>query len=213
MSKYQLVVFDFDGTLVDSDLALIKIGLKMSETFLPKKDITIDDYLYLNGPSLSESMPLIFPGVPFEELRLKYNELAIDSARDMTLFKHAKEILEYLKEKKIPVALFTSRYRLSAELVLKQKGIFNDFKMIVCGDDGFSKKPSGEGLKHISEKLNVDPKRILFVGDNWRDVVAGSDAGVPTVFIKPHRRHYKLDIKADYEINDLSELKGVIEHE
>ena len=100
MSKYQLVVFDFDGTLVDSDLALIKIGLKMSETFLPKKDITIDDYLYLNGPSLSESMPLIFPGVPFEELRLKYNELAIDSARDMTLFKHAKEILEYLKEKK-----------------------------------------------------------------------------------------------------------------
>lgn len=213
MNKYQLVVFDFDGTLIDSDLALIKIGLKMSEVFLPKKDVSIDDYLYLNGPSLSESMPLIFPDVPFEEIRAKYNELAVDSARDMTLFKNGREILDYLQEKKIGVALFTSRYRLTTELVLKQKGIFNDFKMIVCGDDGFSKKPSGEGLKHISDKLKIDPKRMLFVGDNWRDVVAGSDAGVVTVFIKSHRRHDKLDIKADYEINDLIEIKEVIENE
>lgn len=73
MSKYQLVVFDFDGTLIDSDLALVKIGLKLSETFLPKKDVSIDDYLYLNGPSLSESFPLLFPGVPYETLLAKYN--------------------------------------------------------------------------------------------------------------------------------------------
>ncbi len=213
MNKYQLVVFDFDGTLIDSDLALVKVGLKLSEFFLPKKDVSIDDYLYMNGPSLSESLPLIFPDVPFEELRAKYSELALDSAKDMTVFNHVYETITYLKEKKITLGLFTSRFRATTELVLKQKGLLNEFKILVCGDDGFSKKPSGEGLKYISSKLNIDPKRMLFVGDNWRDVVAGSDAGVKTVFIKPHRRHYKLDIKADYEINDLSELKGVIENE
>lgn len=212
MSKFDLVVFDFDGTLVDSDLALIKVGLKMGESFLLKKDVSIDDFLFLNGPSLDESLPLLFPDVPLEALKAKYYELALDSAKDMTLFKHSVETLDALSALKIDLAIFTSRSRNSVELILKQHRLFNKFKMIVCGDDGFSKKPSGEGLAHIIKELDVKASRTLFVGDNWRDILAGSDVSVPVAFIKPYRRPHKLDVKAQYVINDLSEIVEVVKN-
>lgn len=212
MSKFDLVVFDFDGTLVDSDLALIKVGLKMGESFLLKKDVSIDDFLFLNGPSLDESLPLLFPDVPLESLKAKYYELALDSAKDMTLFKHSVETLDALSALKIDLAIFTSRSRNSVELILKQHRLFNKFKMIVCGDDGFSKKPSGEGLAHIIKELDVKASRTLFVGDNWRDILAGSDVSVPVAFIKPYRRPHKLDVKAQYVINDLSEIVEVVKN-
>ena len=212
MSKFDLVVFDFDGTLFDSDLALVKIALKMSETFLVKKDLSIDDLLFINGPSLDETLPLIFPGVDIEVLRAKYYEIALDSARDITLFKQAKPLLAQLKKQKIDVAIFTSRSRPSTELILKQHGLQNEFKMVVCGSDGFAKKPSGEGLVHLLTTLGVKPNRALYVGDNWRDILAGNDAGVPVAFLKPYRRMHKLDIKAQYTINDINEVLEVIEN-
>lgn len=210
MSKFELVVFDFDGTLVDSDLALVKIALKMTEEFLPKKDLSIDDLLFINGPSLNESLPFIFPGIDENVLRDKYYELAVDSIKDITLFKQTLPLLKALKARKIDVAIFTSRSRASTELILKQHGLMHEFKMIVCGNDGFSKKPSGEGLAHIIKELDVKPSRTLFVGDNWRDILAGSDVGIPVAFIKPHRRLHKLDIKAQYVIEDVSEVLGIV---
>ncbi len=213
MSKYALVVFDLDGTLVDSDLALIKVGLKMTETFLAKKDLSIDDFLFLNGPSLDESLPLIFPGVPVNKLREKYYELAPDSIKDMTLFKNVVTVLDELKAQKVQMGIFTSRSRMSVELILKQHGLTHYFKEVVCGDDGFSKKPSGEGLAYISDKLKVAREDTLFVGDNWRDILAGNDVGVPVAFIKPYRRQSKLDINALYMINEISEVLEVISDE
>lgn len=211
MSKYDLVVFDFDGTIADSDLALVKIGLKMSKKFLIKKDVSIDDLLFLNGPSLDESLPLLFPGYDIKELRNAYYELAPDSAKDITLFPPVKDVLKVLKGKKVNVAIFTSRSRFTTELILKRHGLYSKFKMIVCGDDGYARKPSGEGLNAIIKKLGAKPQKTLLVGDNWRDILAAKDAGVDVAFIAPYRRVHKLELKATYVLNDLSELMEIIE--
>ena len=213
MNKVNLVVFDFDGTLVDSDLALVKVGLKMSEHFLIKKDVSIDDFLFLNGPSLDESLPLLFPGYDLKELRDAYYKLAPDSAKDVTLFPRVRELLRKLKEKKIDIAIFTSRSRFSTELILKRHGLLSKFKVIVCGDDGFARKPSGEGLTHLIKKAGTKPEKTLFVGDNWRDILAGKDAKVAVAFLKPYRRIHKLDLKADYAINELIEVLEVLNNE
>lgn len=210
MSKYDLVVFDFDGTLFDSDLALIKIALKMSEEFLIKKEVNIDDFLFLNGPSLDESLPTLFPSSDVSDLKKAYYKLAPDSAKDITLYKNVRKLLKELKAQKVEVAIFTSRSRFSTEQILKQHGLFSKFKMVVCGDDGFPKKPSGKGLTYILKTLNVTPKKALFVGDNWRDILAGNDAGVDVAFLRPYRRIHKLDLKAKILIDDVIELVEVI---
>lgn len=213
MSNYELVVFDFDGTLFDSDLALLKVALKMSETFLIKKDVNVDDFLYLNGPSLDESLPLLFPGVDISLLRQKYYDLAPESAKDITLYPGVIKLLNELKKAKVEVAIFTSRSRMSTELILKQNGLFSKFKMIVCGDDGFTKKPSGEGLKHIIDTLKIDKGKTLYVGDNWRDVLAGKDVNVPVAYIKSWRRAPKVDVSARFELNNISEVREIVANE
>lgn len=210
MSKYDLVVFDLDGTLVDSDLALVKVALKMAEKFIIKKHVNIDDLLALNGPSLDESLPVLFPHDDLEELRNEYYRLAPGSANDITLFPDVVRMLDDLAKLQIKVALFTSRARASAVQILTKEGIFERFMMTVCGNDGFLKKPSGDGLKHIMREMEVSRERTIFVGDNWRDILAGADAGVDVAFLRPYRRLHQEDLHAAYTINDLSELIEVI---
>lgn len=210
MSKYDLVVFDLDGTLVDSDLALVKVALKMAEKFMIKKHVNIDDLLALNGPSLDESLPVLFPHDELEELRNEYYRLAPDSAKDITIFPDVIRMLDDLDKLNIKVALFTSRARASAEQILAKEGILDRFMMSVCGNDGFPKKPSGVGLRHIISEMGVDPNRTLFVGDNWRDILAGADAKVDVAFLRPYRRLHQEDLHAAYTINDLSELIEVV---
>lgn len=209
-SKYDLVVFDLDGTVADSDLGLVKIGIKMSETFLPRKDINMDDYLFLNGPTLDETMPYLFPGYPLEDLINKYNELLPESVKDITLFNGAKDVIKTLSESGVEIALLTNRARSSTEQILKRHGVLSYFKMLVCVDDGFKKKPSGEGLVHIMKKLGYKPAKTIFVGDNWRDILAGQDAGIDVAFIHQHRRPHRLDVTAKYVLNDISEVLEVL---
>lgn len=213
MSKYDLVVFDLDGTLVDSDLALIKVGLKLSEYFLPKKDLTIDDLLYINGPSLDESMPVLFPEANVKEVREKYYELAKDSVKDMTLFPSVIPLLEALKALKIKIAIFTSRSRHSLEIVLKRYQLANYMTLIVAGDDGFKSKPSGEALDYIMNSLGIKKEKTLFVGDNWRDTLAGADAKVDVAYLVPYRRKQSIKISAKYLINDLKEVLRIVKDE
>jgi len=211
-SKYDLVVFDLDGTIADSDLGLVKVGIKMSETFLPRKDINMDDYLFLNGPTLDETMPYLFPGYDLDELIKKYYEYLPDSIKDITMFKGARELIKLLKKHDVDMALLTNRARASTEQILKRHGVFKCFKTLVCVDDGFKKKPSGEGLRHICQTLGHSPERTIFVGDNWRDILAGQDAGVDVAFIHQHRRPHRLDVSAKYVLDDISEVVEVLKN-
>ncbi len=209
-NKYDLVIFDLDGTLVDSDLGLVKIGLELSKYFLPKKDVTVDDYLYLNGPPLSESLAVLFPEADVSEVIAKYYELAADSIKDITLFKKTITALQTLKKNDVRLAIFTSRHRKSTDLIVKKFALAQYFELIVAGNDGFKGKPSGEAIRHIYEKLGEKPARTLYVGDNWRDVLAAKDANVEIAFILPYRRRFALDLTVDYELNDINDVVEVV---
>ena len=206
-SKYDLVVFDLDGTIADSDLGLVKVGIKMSETFLPRKDINMDDYLFLNGPTLDETMPYLFPGYDLDELIKKYYEYLPDSIKDITMFKGAKELI-VVKKHDVDMALLTND-KSSTEQILKRHGVLC-FELW-CVDDGFKKKPS-ERLTSYCQTLGHSPERTIFVGDNWRDILAGQDAGVDVAFIHQHRRPHRLDVSAKYVLDDISEVVEVLKN-
>lgn len=208
-NKYSLLVFDIDGTVIDSDLALTKIGLEIAKTYKVDSRVTIDEYLALNGPSLDESLPALFPGYDINELKQAYYNLAHDSIDDMTLFKGVKQLLTELSET-YKLAIFTSRGRSSVREILNKFDLTNLFSFIVCGDDGFAKKPSAEGMNVIIKEIGVIPTQTLFIGDNWRDVEAGKNAGVDVAFVKSHRRVTRLISEPKYILEDITELKKVL---
>jgi phosphoglycolate phosphatase-like HAD superfamily hydrolase len=76
------------------------------------------------------------------------------------------------------VAAFTGKGRRSAEITLKELGIFDKVEFLVSGDDVTKKKPSGEGIFKIFEYFNIPPEETLMIGDSISDIKAAHEAGV-----------------------------------
>lgn len=210
MNKFTLVVFDLDGTLADSDLALVKVGLEIAKHFSPREGVSIDDYLYLNGPPLSESLAYLFPHDDVELTKNKYYELAGTTINDVSLFPGTKEVLQKLLEANVRLAIFTSRHRRAMELILKKHDLNQYFELIIAGNDGFKPKPSGEAIKHIYETLCVPQEKTLYVGDNWRDVAASKEAGVEIAYITSTRRPFDATLTVNYKLQNITEVLEVV---
>ena len=89
-----------------------------------------------------------------------------------------REALDALKERGIPMAVFTGKGRRTAEITLDVLGLASYFSMIVTGNDVTRYKPHGEGICRILERLGVSPSETVMVGDSMADVHASRDAGV-----------------------------------
>ncbi|HZJ89138.1 MAG TPA: HAD family hydrolase [Bacilli bacterium] len=213
LNKFKLVVFDLDGTLVDSDLALVKVGIEIARHYRQREGANIDDYLYLNGPPLNESLAILFPHDDIELTRQKYYDLAGTTIDDVSIFKSTLLVLESLLAAGVTLALFTSRHRRAMELILDKYDLNKYFSEIIAGNDGFAPKPSGEALTHIMERLNFSGKETLYVGDNWRDVGVARDAGTRIAFIKSHRRKPDETLVVDYELKDIKDVLEVVLNE
>lgn len=213
MNKFKLVVFDLDGTLVDSDLALVKVGLEIARHFKVKEGINIDDYLHLNGPPLQETLPDLFPHNTLEETKGKYYELSSGTIDDMTLFPGTEDVLKKLLAAGVKLAIFTSRHRRNTEEIIEKYRLNKYFSLVIAGSDNFAPKPSGESLRHIMNELKVTQKETLYVGDNWRDVSAAHDAGVEIGFIMPHRRRHDETLEIDYKLNTITDVLEVVFNE
>lgn len=210
MNKFKLVVFDLDGTLADSDLALIKVGIEIARHYRQRNGANIDDYLYLNGPPLDESLAFLFPHDDIALTKQKYYDLAGTTIDDVSVFDGTKLVLETLLAAGVKLALFTSRHRRAMELILEKHDLNKYFDEIIAGNDGFAPKPSGEALTHIMQKLQFKKEETLYVGDNWRDVGVARDAGAMIAYIKSHRRKHDTTLVIDYELQDIKDVLEVV---
>jgi pyrophosphatase PpaX len=174
------VVFDFDGTLVDT-MSSVVAGLTEAVRVgtgrvIPRKELVAT-----------------FGGSPLTVLRHWMDEDKIPAAmaawiefeqntgpNEMRPFDGVADMLESLKKKGIVMGVFTGRDRSGVLRIAKaQNWIGKYFKeeQIICGDDGFPAKPSGKALKHLCEKNNWSFGDLLMVGDHPYDMMAGREVG------------------------------------
>jgi HAD superfamily hydrolase (TIGR01549 family) len=136
-----------------------------------------------------------------------FNEHSTDKT---TLYPNVKEILEYLKEKKLFV--LTNRRKKMAEITLQKLGILEYFSDIIGGDEENCLKPSpaplNKALKYFENKKDAS----MIVGDMDLDISTGKNAGIITCAVTYGIGKKEDIIKAqpDYIIEDLIELKEII---
>lgn len=180
------VVFDLDGTLVDSMPLVLKAFAHAVAPFC--------------GP-VSEQEVMARLGGPPERtfaLWLEREEAvaeAMERLRQYTL-RHWKSIVPFagwealfrsLRRRKQAVAVWTGRERESAQWLLHEHAIEGYLQACVCGDDFPSHKPDPAGLAHVVQQLRLTADETLFVGDADVDVLAGHACGVRTVLIRHGR--------------------------
>jgi HAD superfamily hydrolase (TIGR01509 family) len=181
----QAVVFDLDGTLLDS-LPLVLEAITHALAPFGSRP-TMEIFAQLGGPPKRFMMDLLqHPhDLPVALARMEaYHHTHSHLIRPFT---GAVELLGSLREAGVKLAVWTGRDRRSAERLLASHGLEDVFSTTLCGDDLDTHKPDPAGLCEILRRLEVTPPQTLFVGDADVDVLGGKAAGVETILIQHGR--------------------------
>jgi len=212
--KYiDLIIFDLDGTVVDSrkdlanavNFALKKIGLK------EKPVSEISSYIGTGLEDLIRKSIGRKQKVPFPKVLSAFEEYYRGHYMDNTvLYPNVREVLQYFKNKR--KAIVTNKKYEFTLLTLKDLGIYDYFEDIVAGDDISCMKPSSCPLDLSMYRLNARKEETMIVGDMDIDIIAGKRAGIATCGVT-YGIGKKEDIvraKPDFIIEDMVELKKII---
>ena len=178
------VLFDFDGTLVDTTEMIHQSMKHATSSVLGREDIPRETLLANVGRPLPRQMELI--DAENAELLLEAYRSHHEQHHDTLIgeFPGVEESLARLGSAGIKVAVVTSKRRLSVEMALKNfPGLRNVVDRFVTLEDTTEHKPNPEPLLRALELLGVSKERAAYVGDSPFDVEAAKAAGLASVAV------------------------------
>ena len=213
MKEVDLIIFDFDGTLIDSKIDIVdSINFVLERLGLGAKDFdTIVSYI---GVGI-EHLLLKSLGNGHEEMYQEAYDLYREHYRAHLLdnslpYPHVKEILEHFKDKNI--AIVSNRLSASARRMLEAFGLAHYFNDILGSENTSCRKPSPRPVLSVISKFKIPKERAIIVGDMDLDIRSGKEAGILTCAVT-YGIGKREDIdKAgpDFIIDDIARLKDII---
>jgi phosphoglycolate phosphatase len=180
-----VVVFDMDGTLIDS-VGDIAAAINRMRASYGLSALTRDAVVGMVGSGarvLVAKATADTPGLDqdeaFRRYRHEYDTHLVDST---TLYPGVPEGLQSLRSAGFRLAVYTNKPHGSTLHILKQLRAEDLFSAVIGADSGFPLKPAPDALQYILRETDSDPGRSWMVGDNWTDVESGHAAGLRTAF-------------------------------
>jgi len=219
MTKYPgAIIFDLDGTLIDSVPAIRKT---LNNIFSSEgvKEFSIEEVKTLVGfgarwmiEEIIKRENIHYSTSKFEALVSQYHtEYLRVSDKFTQIYDGVFEVLNELKERKIKMAICTNKPGPTTIAVLKSLKLFEFFDVIVTEDDVENRKPDPRHLNHTLSKINAKTYESVFVGDSETDMETASRAGVKFVFVTYGYCHIPIsDIKATKIIENFIDLPKVL---
>jgi len=176
---YQLVVFDWDGTLMDSEariVACLQAAANDAGIATPSHAAARD----IIGLGLDEAIARLFPGQDSRTLArvvagYRHHWLG-EGLAPAPLFAGAREVLDRLEEAGYLLAVATGKSRRGLDKVLDETGLGHHFVATRCADEAHS-KPHPQMLLDILERVGMMPGQALVVGDTEYDMAMAANAG------------------------------------
>lgn len=213
-TKIKNILFDFDGTLVDSAPGIVKT---MEQTFI-RMGIAIPSEAERRatiGLPLQKALQLL--GNLNDEDAAKatdiYHELfPIYEANYVKVFPLVTETLIALKDQNIRMAIATSRDRVSYELIADKRGLSKMFENVVTGADGITPKPAPDMVLTLLKRMNITEKETLVVGDTTFDIKMGNAAHCRTCAVTygNHDKQTLRQAQPTYVIHSFNDLTKII---
>jgi HAD superfamily hydrolase (TIGR01509 family) len=168
MNSFRGVIFDLDGTLVQSGLDTKSFRELRTELGIPLQEISIMDYIY--------RMPKLERADAFSKLYAFERRGILNINPSPGVF----DLLKLLREKNILTSVLTANSRTNAIESLVRVGL--DFDVIISRDDA-TIKPSPDGVESILKNWDLKPYEVLVIGDYLFDITAAHGAGCKAALI------------------------------
>ncbi len=181
----RLVVFDWDGTLMDSEariVACIQAAFREVGEIPPSAEAARN----VIGLGLDEAMAMLWPSADplqrrgvVERYRARF---LVEDATPSALFPETQPVLSWLSRHGFLLAVATGKSRRGLDLALSSTGLHQAFHASRCADETFS-KPHPEMLHQIMDQLGVAASDTLMVGDTEYDIQMAHNAGVAALAV------------------------------
>ncbi len=212
-NNIKAVIFDLDGTLISSHKNIYIATIKTMEKLNINYDV--DEKIFntkigLHFKDIFEQMGIIVKDI--EYFIDVYKKIYFDYIKYSTPYPNLYSTLQALYDKDVSINLLTTKSQEQAELILKHFNIDKYFSIILGRSPHLKIKPEPDGIFYISEKLNINVKNILMIGDTEMDVMCGQNANARTCAVTYGYREeeYLRNLKPDFVIDNLNILPEII---
>ena len=211
---YQAVIFDWDGTLIDSQAQIIGC-MQAAFRYHDLQPPDASAIRYIIGLSIDKAISILAPELDFNKVNLlidAYRSTAYAVRKPSSeLFRGVKSCLAYLHQQDLHLAVATGKGRKGLDTALVSSGLQDYIIMSRCADETRS-KPHPQMLEEILTDLNLKPDQAIMVGDTTYDIDMANNIGMDSVAVTygMHDETVLRKSNPKHLINDINELKPLI---
>ena len=214
------VLFDLDGTLIDTAADFIRIIQDMCRD--KQCDVVAADLIRTQVSEGARAMvKLVYPELDVEDpVFLAHRQRFLDVygddiAVETDLFEGMYPLLEALESQNIPWGIVTNKPRWLSEALLKALNLTERCAVLVCPEDVSKTKPDPEPMYLAAKCIQIQPEDCIYVGDHPRDIDSGRHAQMYTIlaaygYLPLQHKDDLTAWQADCIVNTVAELQQVI---
>lgn len=205
------LLFDLDGTLIDTNELIISSFLHTLDIFQPGR-YEREDVLPFLGPTLSETFMEIDPNNA-ENMIKEYRKFNLEQ-HDLLVkeFNGVFETIRTLSENNYKLAIVSTKVGATVLKGLALTNLDQFFDVIISLDEVEHAKPNPEPLEKAMKALNSKPEETMMIGDNYHDILGGKNAGTYTCGVSwsVKGRSYLEQYEPDYMLETMADLLDIV---
>lgn len=180
--RFELIVFDWDGTLMDSTGAIVA-SIKAAASDLDITPPSDERAHHIIGLGLIDALRHALPDLSanrYQEVAQRYRHHYMSRDQDLLLFEGVVELIEELKRNGHMLAVATGKTRKGLDRAFEVSGLGPSFHSSRCADECRS-KPHPQMLDELMDEFGVEADATLMIGDTTHDLLMARNAGVESV--------------------------------
>lgn len=212
MKPVKAVLFDLDGTVMDTDTFILHtfshVLQSIGSSIADKKSVIKT----LMGRTIQDMYHVLVPDHPVDDLVEMHRAWQRNNMHMAKPFSSVPGLFKTLHKRGIVIGAVTNRWHESADPMLRVNALDGYFSIVITADDVRKAKPNPEGIQKALKHLEVGPNDAIMVGDSEFDIIAGRHAGTITVGVTTGmHKEAMLAQKPDHVFDDIGEVLTILD--